>query len=174
MKTKIIPAQITTVEDKIYANLNITQITLIILPIIVTCLIYIVITPYMKLTILKMPFIIFSFIIFLTLSLRIKGKIVLNWLIIILKFNMRPKYYVFDKNDSKTRDIFIPIQTKKAKTNFNFKFKKLKKENKKINKNFTIQDLISFEKMQTNKNYNLSFKAKKKGGINVSFEQIQK
>jgi len=36
----------------------------------------------------------------LTLAVRVKGTLLLNWLITIGRYNLRPRRYVLDKNDS--------------------------------------------------------------------------
>jgi hypothetical protein len=40
----------------------------------------------------------------LTMAIRIKGKIVLLWLIVIVRYQARPRYYLFNKNTSSHRD----------------------------------------------------------------------
>ena len=50
MRTTIIPAQITTVEDKIAGSLNMTQTLIMMFPVLWTALVYILLFPSMKLT----------------------------------------------------------------------------------------------------------------------------
>ena len=99
MRSKPIPAQITTVEDKIAGNLNLTQIMLLMVPVFFTTAAYAVFPPTMQLAIYKIPLVLVVLVLSLILSMRIKGKVVLNWLVILLRYNTRPRYYLFNKND---------------------------------------------------------------------------
>lgn len=108
MRTTIIPAQITTVEDKIAGSLNMTQILILMAPILWTAIIYILLIPSMKLTSLKLVLIIISTTISGILALRIKDKIVAEWLGVLMKYRLRPKYYLFNKNDLTNQSLDIP------------------------------------------------------------------
>ena len=55
MRTTIIPAQITTVEDKIAGSLNMTQILILMFPVLWTAIVYLILYPAMKLTLYKLP-----------------------------------------------------------------------------------------------------------------------
>ncbi len=105
MKTTVIPAQITTVEDKIAGNLNLTQIILLLSSLFVGTFVYTVLPNKMQFTAYKIPFIIFEFVLFAGLAIRIKGRIVLQWLIVLIRYRMRPRIYVFNKNELYLRDI---------------------------------------------------------------------
>lgn len=108
MRTTIIPAQITTVEDKIAGSLNMTQILIMMFPVLWTALVYILLFPSMKLTSFKLVLIIFSTVTSGILALRIKDKIVAEWLGVLLKYRLRPKYFLFNKNDLTNRSLDIP------------------------------------------------------------------
>jgi len=108
MRTTIIPAQITTVEDKIAGSLNMTQILIMMFPVLWTALVYILLFPSMKLTSFKLVLIIFATATSGILALRIKDKIVAEWLGVLLKYRFRPKYYLFNKNNLTNRMLDIP------------------------------------------------------------------
>src|SRR3989344_8530921 len=99
MRSQPIPAQITTVEDKIAGNLNLTQIILLMVPVFFTTAAYAVFPPQMHLAVYKFPLVLIVLFVSLILSMRIKGKVVLNWLVILIQYNVRPRYYLFNKND---------------------------------------------------------------------------
>ena len=167
MKTTVIPAQITTVEDRIAGNLNLTQMILLIIPILWTMIIYTILTPTMHLAWYKLPLMILVTLFCLILALRIKGKVVLNWLVILLKYNLRPKYYLFDKNEAYLRDIDLPVfKSEKRKIS-----KAPAKQEKKAKTNIALGDLARFEDFITNPKYGFSIKLNKKGALNVAFEQ---
>lgn len=108
MKTTIIPAQITTVEDKIAGSLNMTQILILMFPVLWTALIYILLPTPMKLSSYKVGLIVACVLVCILLAIRIKEKIIAEWLGIILKYRFRPKYWLFDKNDLTNRQLDIP------------------------------------------------------------------
>lgn len=115
MRTTVIPAQITTVEDKIAGNLNLTQLMLMVASLFIGVMIYTLFPKAMSFSLYKIPLFILDFIICFGLALRIKGKIVLNWLIILLSFYLRPSYYVANKNDIYLRDFILEPVIKKKK-----------------------------------------------------------
>ncbi|MCL4386837.1 hypothetical protein M1307_00385 [Patescibacteria group bacterium] len=172
MRTTVIPAQITTVEDKIAGNLNLTQILLLMAPVFWTTIVYTVFIPALKLSWYKLPLVLIVSLICIGLSLRIKGKVVLNWLIVLFRFNARPKYYLFNKNDDSFRSIDLPVFEKK--TIKLFKKSKAKRLVKLKPQTFAFNELVKLENLISNPKYTLSFKAGKKGGIHVAFDQIQK
>ncbi|MCL4354812.1 hypothetical protein M1349_05115 [Patescibacteria group bacterium] len=172
MRTTVIPAQITTVEDKIAGNLNLTQILLLMVPVFWTTIVYALFIPSMKLSLYKLPLVLIVMIICFALSLRIKGKVVLNWLIVLLRFNARPKFYIFNKNDSFCRVMDLPnLERKNGKL---FKKTAAKKTVKIKSAKLTLEEIIKLEHVISNPKYSLSFRAGKKGGLNVAFDQIQK
>lgn len=172
MRTTVIPAQITTVEDKIAGSLNLTQILILMVPIFWTTIVYVMFPPTMKLLWYKLPIVLIVLFISLTLSLRIKGKVVFNWLFVLLRYNLRPKYYLFNKNDTYLRTIDLPVFEKKPIKLFSKS--QVKKEVQKVIPQSTLNDLAKLESFIKDPNYSLSFKAGKKGGLYVGVQQIQK
>lgn len=127
MRTTVIPAQITTVEDKIAGNLNLTQIVLLLLALISAVFMYAVLPPKATFQIYKIPFIVLSMLTFSTLALRVKNRVILNWLILLASYYFRPAFYVANKNDLYLRDVIldIPAEVKVSKAT---SLKKAKKE----------------------------------------------
>ncbi len=174
MRATTIPAQITTVEDKIAGNLNMTQVSLLAIPIIFTAMAYTAFPPTFHFALYKLPFILLVVVLCIVLSLRIKGKVVLNWLLVVLRYNFRPRYYVFDKNDEYLRDMYLPEVEKKQWKLFSFKFFKGREKDESIPaKSFDIKDLMKLKDFIHNPNYTFSFKVNERGGINVIFWQIK-
>jgi hypothetical protein len=108
MRTTIIPAQITTVEDKIAGSLNMTQILILMFPVLWTAIIYIFFAPTMKLVLYKLGLIGIVTLICLVLVIRIKDKIVADWLGVVLRYHFRPRFWLYNKNDASNRIIDIP------------------------------------------------------------------
>jgi hypothetical protein len=164
MKTTIIPAQITTVEDKIAGKLSLIQVMILMIPVFWAGFVYIALTPRMEFAsykvIISIPVLIIAFI----FSLRIDDKLVINWFVLLLRYNLRPKYYVFNKNDNFLRTLDLPVLQKKTA-----KVVKAEKETA-PNTRCGISEQITFEKDKEN----IRFKTNGKGGINVIFNQIEK
>lgn len=141
MRTTIIPAQITTVEDKIAGSLNMKQILILMFPVLWTAIVYVLFYPAMKLALYKLPVILLVVVICILLILRIKDKIVAEWLGVLLKFRLRPKYYLFNKNNLTDRTVDIP--------DFPVEFvalrKKVKETVKAKNTEVKLSDLIKLE-----------------------------
>ena len=172
MRTTVIPAQITTVEDKIAGNLNLTQIVILMVPVFWTAVVYAIFLPVMRLSLYKLPVILVVLVVCLILSLRIKGKVVVEWLAVLLRYHFRPKYFLFDKNDPYLRTLDLPVFEKKPM--HIPRYKVVKKEIKNTVSIFNLGDTIKFDNLLGNPGYSVRYKSGKKGGINVAFEKIQK
>lgn len=164
MRTTVIPAQITTVEDRIAANLNLTQIILLLTSLFVATFIYAVFPHRLSLTFYKYPLFVINFLTFITLSLRIKGRVVLNWLFVLSAYYFRPRFYVFNKNDTTLRDVVLPNFETKKKT----KVKSYAKDVKVVNK-LKIAEQTIIENILNNPNAKISFQ---KGGVNVHLQKV--
>lgn len=170
MRTTVIPAQITTVEDKIAGSLNITQIIILMIPIFLTTILFAFVPPVMKLVWYKISFILIILFICLILAWRIKGRVVLNWLLILWRFNHRPMYFIFNKNDGYLREVEVPIIEKKRKSTV---LNSIKVTEKKENALAQAESVKFFHVINDAKN-SLSFKLSKQGGLHVALEQIKK
>ena len=168
MRNTIIPAQITTVEDKITGNLSLTQIILLIIPIFVMTILFSLVPPVMKLGILKTILFVLSGLICGILALRIKGRVVLNWLLVWLKFKARPTYYVFDKNDDYLRESELANENQ-SRTKVAVKVKA--KEKTRV---LTEIDTMKLVDLINNQKNSLSFEFNKQGGLHVSVEMAKK
>ena len=108
MRTTIIPAQITTVEDKIAGSLNMTQILILMFPVLGTAILYILFPPGMKLVLYKLMAVTLVVIVCVTLIIRVKGKIIAEWIGVVLRYQLRPKFWIYNKNDLTSRTVDIP------------------------------------------------------------------
>ena len=103
MKTTIVPAQITTVEDKVAGNLGFTQLLLLTTPVFLDGALFVLLPPFLKVTAFKLVICAILALLCMSLAIRIKGTILLNWVMIISRYNVRPRMYIFNKNDSYLR-----------------------------------------------------------------------
>ena len=170
MRTQVIPAQITTVEDRIVGNYTLIQILLLMTPVIFTAFSYAFLLPTMSMVWYKAGLIVVVAVISIGLSLRIKGKIVASWIGLIAGYNLRPKYYVYDKNDTYCRDLYLPSlkPAKKVKA-----FTKTKRKQASKQPSLSIGDLISLERASADKSLGLHFVIDKKGGLNVAYTKVK-
>ena len=162
MKTSVVPAQITTVEDKIAGNLTFTQIILLIIPLILGTIIYVLTPPTSKVTILKSAIIGIVFATFGLLAIRFKGRTIADWLVILLRFGLRPNLYLFIKNDPETRDPIIPEKHLHDASTKKQVVKKLK------TKTSPLVNQPRLDKLINNPSTIIRLELGKKGGINVS------
>ena len=172
MKTVVIPAQITTVEDKIAGNFNLTQIMLLMAPVFWAVIVYTVLTPRLSFSLYKLPLIFIVTAVCIALAVRYKEKVVLNWVMVLLKYNLRPKYYLLDKNDSYLRTIDHPNFEKTKKTLPKIELSKIPAEKNAFP--FSIADLVHLEKLLETPSNSFSLRLQKKGGLRVVFEQTGK
>lgn len=168
MKTTVVPAQITTVEDRIIGNLTFAQILMLIVPLITSTAIYAVLAPRLHLSAVKAILIVIQFVIFDLLAVRINGKILADWLIIFTRYSRRPRVYLFTKNDLTTREVALSIA------------EKITVPDQPANKVPVIQPPISFadkiklDQLQRNPAVTMRLAIGKKGGVDVSLKPVQK
>jgi len=162
MKTTVVPAQITTVEDKIAGSLNFIQIMLLIFSLIIGAAIYGVVPPRIHLTTLKLVLIAMEFSALGGMAIRIKGKIVAEWLIVILRFKLRPRIYVYTKNDLSARNIIVSEKMEKPTKDMKKSYKYLKQEGNKNTEGEYFDD----------SNVLITVRPGRKGGLDVSLRKI--
>jgi len=166
MRTTVIPAQITTVEDKIAGSLNMTQVFILMTPVFFGVLVYAFFPPLMHLEIYKILLTAVVVVFALILSLRIKGKVVANWLIVLLTYNLRPRFYLFNKNDIYQREVYLPKTIQKVNKKAALK--------KKVNLDTNLsKDIAKIERYIKDPKYDLSLKPNKKGGLYVALNEIE-
>jgi hypothetical protein len=167
MRTTTVPAQITTVEDKIAGELNIMQLLLLVAPVFGSAAIYVGLPPFFASAPFKIVIIVCLFVVFGTLAIRIKGKIVLAWLMILVRYNARPRYYLFNKNDTYMRDIPKPEVQQEA-----VKKVEAKKAEPAPQPRLSTADLVQIEQLITNPEANLHFRTDKKGALSVHITEV--
>ena len=104
MKMTVVPAQVTTVEDRIIGNLGFSQILLLVIPVFLTAGLFAALPPFMDGAVYKYVIMVVVALVFCILAIRIKGKIIAAWLVTLIRYNARPKYYLFNKNVSTLRE----------------------------------------------------------------------
>ena len=115
-----------------------------------------------------MPLICLAVFVCCSLALRIKGKIVIQWLVIFVRYTSRPRHYICNKNDSYNRNIFSEPR-KKTVNKQSFVHKKAKETSQQL----AVTDAIQLERVINHPQANLRFKFAKKGGMYISVSQIK-
>lgn len=166
MKTTVVPAQITSVEDRIAGNFTFAQIFLLIIALIVGTVIYVVVPERMHLSSLKLSLILFQFFILSGLALRVSGKIMAEWLATYLRYSRRPRRYVFTKIDEATREK-IPAVTEVKTAVVEEKKPKLATPAVPLIHTNKVENLLA------DPSVSVSFELAKKGGIDVSLTPVK-
>ena len=167
MKTTIVPAQITTVEDKVAGNISFTQLLLMVVPVFFGGAVFTFVPPFMNITAGKGIPIVLLAAIFLGLAIRIRGRLILEWIIIRMRYNRRPRYVVFQKNTDYLRTQLTaaaPTEEKQEEPETGSPAFTLREVN--------VSSLVHYEKLLSDPNTDIHFETTKKGGLRVYVKQI--
>ncbi len=167
MRSTIVPAQVTTVEDRVAGKLGLSQLLLLVTPIFGGSLTFILLPPFFDYATYKIVLIVIIAVISGLLAIRFRGRIILQWVATIIRFNLRPRYYVHDKNSIYMRDIppkHIPKETTEPEK---------KEPILQRLPNLSTAELVRIEEIIANPQANLRFKANRKGGLSVHITEIK-
>lgn len=168
MKVTVVPAQVTTVEDRIAGNLGFSQLMLLTVPIFGGGLLFILLPPVMHNAPYKLVAIAILTFICWTSAIRIKGKILLFWLAIILKYNLRPGFYVFNKNSDASREQYRDLLVKEPTAD------KLKATAKQIvPSRLELADKVRTLNLINNPAAKVHFETNKKGKLYVRITEVK-
>ncbi len=167
MKTTIVPAQITTVEDRIAGSLGLNQLLLLSVPVFGGSALYIALPPTMHSSLYKLVVIAIMMLVCSILSIRIKGKILLLWLLVIGRYNLRPRYYIFNKNSLKNRDQLEPIHTEEESE---MEVRPVKRRHLSP---LSTSEVSRLKAILENPASNLTFTSSKKGGLRVLITEVK-
>ncbi len=167
MKTTVVPAQVTTVEDRIIGKLGFSQIVLLMIPVFFSAGVFALLPPVMNGALYKYVLMALSLMICGVLSVRVRGKIIALWLVTVLRYNLRPKYYLFNKNTTAFRDEYksTPPEDEEATNQPTKKPQKLEK----------LDDASTIKTRQIidDPNADVRFETDKKGGLHVRFTKVK-
>lgn len=166
MKQTVVPAQVTTVEDKIFGNISFTQMLLLVAPVFMGGLSFILLPPFLNYRSYKVGIWLFMTVICVGLALRIKGRLVMEWIAVKGKYNLRPTYYIYNKNSVVARTSPELAQQEKTGT-------VKKKTAKTVVEDMDVPGLSRLEDLLGGHGATLHFKANKKGGLSVSIKQVE-
>lgn len=168
MKVTVVPAQVTTVEDRIAGSLGMSQLVLLAAPIFIGSGLYVILPPVMHTVVYKLVVIALLFVLCGLMAIRIKGKIVLLWLITLFRYNVRPRFYVYNKRDLHGREQYRDGL-----------ISELEGEpvviNRRVRKTLSLStaDVVELEHIIGNPAAKLSFETNKKGKLYVRITEIK-
>lgn len=167
MKTTVVPAQVTTVEDRIIGKLGFSQIVLLMVPVFLRAGVFTLLPPVMNGALYKYVLMALSLIVCGILSIRVKGKIIALWLVTVLRYNLRPKYYLFNKNTTAFRD-----ECKNASPE-DEEF--INQPTEKPQKPEKLDDISTIKTCQIidDPTVDVRFETDKKGGLHVRFTKVK-
>jgi hypothetical protein len=168
MKTSIVPAQITTVEDKVAGNLSLSQLLLLSTPVFAGSAIYIALPPALNMPLYKIVLTGILALIFSLLAIRIKGRILLLWVITIGRYSLRPRYFVFDKNSG-----YLRAQSRKAEATHEELTEEPKEQDAPALPRLSMGEMVFLEQLITDPKARLHFKTNKKGGLSVRISETK-
>lgn len=167
MKTTVVPAQITTVEDRIAGTLTFPQIVLLVIPLILGAALYSGIPPKVHFSMVKIILIGLQWLFFGTLALRIKSKILGDWLVLYLRFATRPRLYIFTKNDLTGRDVITAKQEKVVEDEQDRTVKVIEKPL------LTLNEKMRLDQLFANPLLSIRIRLARKGGADVILEPVK-
>lgn len=168
MKVTVVPAQVTTVEDRIIGNLGFSQMMLLIVPVFVGGALFAILPPAMGSSVYKYTIMGVLALVCCVLAIRIKGKILAFWLITILGYNLRPKFYLFNKNTTALREQYESKATESEEDNSTVKTKKTVSVPK-----LELREAVKVYATIDNPAAKLRFETTKKGGLHVRITEVE-
>jgi hypothetical protein len=168
MRSTVVPAQITTVEDKIAGNLGVSQLLLLTAPIFGGSALFVIFPPFFGYAVYKVVLIVCLMSICSVLAIRIKGTIVLRWVMILAEYMLRPRFYVFNKNDDYLRE----VATDEAPTVEQATNDETASQRTPLPR-LDPAELVKVQDFMTSPQAQLQFKANRKGGLSVYVAESQ-
>jgi hypothetical protein len=168
MKQTVVPAQVTTIEDRIVGNLGISQMILLSLPVLAAGIVFTILPPALHIAVYKLMFLVPFAALCATLSIRIKGKIILFWIIVRVRYNLRPQYYVFDKNTIVNRQLYDGAKVASATSDEPEDTRPQRQRT-----NLTTAEMIRTFAAMDNPAAKLAFTTDKKGKLHVRITEVK-
>lgn len=169
MKTAIVPAQVTTVEDKVAGNLGLTQLVLLVAPLFIGSGIYALFPPVLELSLFKIVATVLLGMACCSLAIRIHGELLLHWVIALTKYNSRPRYYVASRNSTFGRDATKPDIAGLEPETATEPIQAQKRQSLAL----SLADISNIENLLTNPSANVKFLTDKKGGMRVLVTEVE-
>jgi hypothetical protein len=167
MKYTVVPAQVTTVEDRIAGSLAMNQLLLLIAPVFFNSVLYVILPPNLHFAIYKIVFMMILLLLCAISAIRIKGKILILWVVTLAKYNLRPKFYLYNKNSLATREEYADVHVLIEEETEDKKF--IKTERLPM---LALPDKVKIEAILNNPAAQVRFDIRK-GGLNVHLTEVK-
>jgi hypothetical protein len=167
MKQTIVPAQVTTVEDRIAGNLSMSQLALLIAPLFVDSLFYMVLPRPMHFSFYKAVLMALSAVLCCLAAIRVRGKILLLWAVTVARYNVRPKYYLYNKNSLAGREQYEHLTQEIEAATQDTPFEKIARLPR-----LALADKAKIEALLLNPAAKVSYEMTK-GRLHVRFTEVQ-
>lgn len=99
MKTTIVPAQVTTVEDTIAGNLTLTQVVLLVIAVLLVAVVTAGFPPVLQVRAYKIVLSLCLGLPCVLLAGRWRGQLLLTWMQMKLSYRSRPRLYLLSEHD---------------------------------------------------------------------------
>jgi hypothetical protein len=170
MKSAIVPAQVTTIEDKIAGNLNLAQLLLLTGAIFGGAGIYTIIPPGSDSSPLKLVLITVWIILLSLLAIRLKGKLLIQWAVVLLCYASRPRFHIYNKNDLYLR----PVVSKAPLEEVNPEIEASTEEAMQPDiPQLSTAEKVKLESIIANPQTNFHFRTGKKGVLHVRINEVK-
>jgi len=169
MRISIVPAQITTVEDKIAGNVSVQQAMLLGIPVLFGFIIALVFPPAGQFIGYKIAIVLVLFAICGALAIRIKDRIVAQWLKLFIIYYARPLYYVYDKNSTYLR---VPESSETAIHEEIVDIQPIKRPAAGLTR-ISPKEFVRLEQLTMDTRAGIKFEVGKKGELNVHITEVQ-
>ncbi len=171
MKVTVVPAQVTTVEDRIIGNLSMLQVMLLLGPVFGGALLFGLLPPFMEGAGYKYLLLSVLGLVFGVLSIRIKGQVLVVKLITLIKFYSRPGVYIYDKNSTYLKDMSHLTQPEEVPLDIGLDSRSSLKATSLPN--LDVSDKVrAYEYIESNES-EVSFKTDKKGRLYVQIAEAK-
>jgi len=168
MRTAIVPAQITTIEDKVAGNLSMTQLILVLMPALLGGLIFASFAPALRPAPYKIVLVLLVAIVFGASAIRIQGKLVILWAVVMLRYALRPRYHIFNKNSAYLRN--IPIKEKPEVTEAVVQEAAPEVTTR---PSLSIAEIVRLQNLIAHPSAKLQFTTNKKGALSVRITEVK-
>lgn len=168
MKTVTVPAQVTTVEDKVAGNISFTQLILLTTPVFLSGLTFAIMPPVLTFSGLKVVVSVALAGFCAILAIRIKGRIILSWIVTLARYYFRPRRYIYSKNDMYLRKVYVEPKQEANETEDS----KTTPEETFLSP-FAIKELVRVEAAVSDKRAGFEIRKSRKGVLNVHIKEIK-
>ena len=169
MKVTIVPSQITTIEDRIFGNLSLSQLVLLICPIVLSGIIYALLPTFHQITIAKLCVISFITICCIGLAVRFNSEIGAIWLIKIIRYQFRPRRFIYTHSSPYLRNAGVF----EIPTADNVPFASPRHTSKARTPKLSIRDVVLGEAIFEQLASRIRFEVNLKGGLNVRIKKTK-